>query len=45
MRQFVLRILDIATGPNDDPDLVLRKRTAVGTSIAICAASLVFSAI
>jgi adenylate cyclase len=45
VRQFVLRILDIATGPNDDPDLVLRKRTAVGTSIAICAASLVFSGI
>ncbi|HJT64406.1 MAG TPA: adenylate/guanylate cyclase domain-containing protein, partial [Candidatus Limnocylindria bacterium] len=45
MRQFVLRILDIGTDPADDPDLVLRKRTAVGSSIAICAASLVFSAI
>ena len=45
MRRFLLRVLDMGTDPRDDPDLVLRKRTAVGTSMAICVASLMFSAI
>jgi class 3 adenylate cyclase len=43
VRTAVLRLLDLGTGPTDDADLVTRKRTAVGTSIAICAASFVFS--
>ncbi len=41
----MLRVLDIGTDPADEPDLVVRKRVAVGTAIAISAASLVFSGI
>jgi guanylate cyclase len=35
MRAALIRLLDIGTGPGDDPDLVVRKRTAVAVSLAI----------
>jgi adenylate cyclase len=34
------RILDIGAEPADEPDLVVRKRTAVGTLLALCGAGL-----
>jgi class 3 adenylate cyclase len=43
VRGALIRLLDIGTGPDDDPDLVLRKRTAVATTVAVSAASLGFS--
>jgi adenylate cyclase len=39
----LLRILDVGTDPHDDPDLVVRKRTAVAISFALCAAGLAYS--
>jgi class 3 adenylate cyclase len=44
VRQLLLRILDIGTVPTDDPDLVVRKRTAVAISFALVAAGLAYSA-
>ena len=38
MRALLLRLLDLGTAPTDDPDLVVRKRTAVAVSLAICLA-------
>jgi class 3 adenylate cyclase len=40
MRPWLLRILNIGSDPADDPDLVVRKRTAVGTLLALCGAGL-----
>lgn len=40
----LLAILDIGTDPADDADLVLRKRTAVATTLALCAGHLIFTA-
>jgi adenylate cyclase len=34
----LLRVLDIGSDPADDPDLVVRKRTAVATLLALCVA-------
>jgi adenylate cyclase len=38
-----LRVLDIGTEPADDPDLVLRKRTAVATLVALCGSGLIYA--
>jgi class 3 adenylate cyclase len=38
-----LSVLDIGTNPADDPDLVVRKRTAVATTIALIVGHLVFT--
>ena len=35
----MLRVLDMGTDPVDDPDLVVRKRVAVATTIALCLSS------
>ena len=35
-------LLDIGTAPTDDPDLVLRKRTAMGTLLALIATGFVY---
>jgi class 3 adenylate cyclase len=35
VRALLLRLLDLGTTPADDPDLVVRKRTAVAVSVAI----------
>jgi class 3 adenylate cyclase len=43
VKLFVLRVLDIGTDPADDADLVVRKRTAVAISYALCAAGLAYS--
>ncbi len=43
MRDFLLRVLDIGTVPADDADLVVRKRTAVAISYALCVAGLAYS--
>ena len=45
MRRWLLRILDIGADPADDPDLVVRKRTAVGTLVALCGAALGYAVI
>jgi adenylate cyclase len=45
VRAWLLRILDIGSDPGDDPDLVVRKRTAVGTLLALCASGLVYTAL
>ena len=45
MRSWLLRILDIGAEPGDDPDLRVRKRTAVGTLLALCAAGLSYALI
>ena len=42
MRPWLLRILDIGADPADDRDLVLRKRTAVGTLLVLCLAGVVY---
>jgi class 3 adenylate cyclase len=42
MRPWLLRILDIGSDPADDRDLVLRKRTAVGTLLVLCLAGVVY---
>lgn len=39
----MLRVLDIGTRPGDDPDLVLRKRTAVTVVFAITAAGIFYA--
>ncbi len=39
----MLRVLDIGTDAADDADLVVRKRTAVAISYALCAAGLAYS--
>jgi hypothetical protein len=44
MRSWLSPILDIGTNPGDDPDLVVRKRTAVGTLVALCAAGIAYVA-
>ena len=38
-----LRILDVGTDPADDPDLVLRKRTAVATLLAVLVIGIVYA--
>jgi class 3 adenylate cyclase len=43
VRDFLLRVLDIGTVPADDADLVVRKRTAVAISYALCVAGLAYS--
>jgi class 3 adenylate cyclase len=43
VKLFVLRVLDIGTDPADDADLVVRKRTAVAISYALCVAGLAYS--
>ena len=43
MNERLLRLLDIGTTPGDDPDLVLRKRTNVGATLAVCAGLLTFT--
>jgi class 3 adenylate cyclase len=40
VRAQLLRFLDLGTNPTDDPDLVVRKRTAVAVSVAISLAGL-----
>jgi guanylate cyclase len=40
VKSWALHILDIGADPADDPDLVVRKRTAVGTLLALCGAVL-----
>ena len=42
MQSWLSRILDIGADPADDPDLSVRKRTAVGTLVALCAAGIVY---
>jgi len=42
VRTGLVRILDIGADPADDPDLVVRKRTAVGTLLALCAAGVAY---
>jgi len=44
LRMRLLDILDIGTDPADDADLVLRKRTAVATLLALCLAGLAYIA-
>ena len=43
VRSWLLRVLDIGSDPADDPDLVVRKRTAVGTLLALCGAALSYA--
>jgi class 3 adenylate cyclase len=43
MRARLIRLLDLGTLPSDDPDLVVRKRTAVAVSLAIIASGLAYS--
>lgn len=38
-----LSILDIGTNPGDDRDLVVRKRTAVATTLSLCVGHLIFT--
>ena len=40
-----MRILDTGTRPGDDPDLVVRKRTAVATAVVAGVASFIYIAI
>jgi guanylate cyclase len=42
MRAWLRRILDIGSDPSDDADLVVRKRTAVGTLLLLCLAGVVY---
>jgi class 3 adenylate cyclase len=42
MRHWLLHTLDIGSDPADDRDLVLRKRTAVGTLLVLCLAGVVY---
>jgi class 3 adenylate cyclase len=43
MSRPLLRVLDIGADPADDPDLVVRKRTAVATTLALCVGHLFFT--
>ena len=43
VKSWLLRILDIGTDPSDEPDLVVRKRTAVGTLLALCGAAATYA--
>ena len=43
MRWWFIRILDIGADPADDADLVVRKRTAVATLVALCGAGLAYA--
>ena len=42
MRRWLLRILGIGSDPADDRDLVVRKRTAVGTLLVLCLSGAVY---
>jgi hypothetical protein len=42
MRALVIRILDTGRAAGDDPDLVVRKRTAVATALVAGSASLAY---
>jgi class 3 adenylate cyclase len=42
MRARLLRLLDIGADPADDPDLRVRKRTAIGTLFALCVSNVAY---
>jgi class 3 adenylate cyclase len=43
VKDMLLRTLDIGTAPTDDPDLIVRKRTAVATVYAVMAAGVPYA--